>query len=256
MHKKSPKSKRRSSPKKRISKKKKQYSLSGGSWDCPTFFKVCKLAEGKNWDETKAKFNFILDEINFSGLYSVDYNNENFGKFPDIVHNYQGNDRVGEDKPYEYYRKSAIKDCNKTNPSQAEHGKCIQSLNKLRYVVDSINANKKTPEQIQELKREKQAAEALLEEQSRVKKLKGEAEKRAYEDSVRTEYEKNRNLVKPYIDAFKLIGSASKELTKKFTDNLEVNFEMNRAGNVLHVEARLLNEQRYTRFVRMENIQK
>lgn len=216
---------------KKTPKKRSLRKLSGGSWSCPTFIEKCRLAEGKSWDETQVQFHQALREIKEQKLkeYFESHEGQLGGQIID-----------GIDQPL---KEAAIKACNKLNPTQFEHGKCIKKINRLKekidfYINDRLPSKPifKTSEDEEAYKRQLEENEAEREERER-QNLKAKVEREKNQAAIMREYEKSSGLVQPYIDALRLLGKPSQttktygifnELTyiKRITDSLVVKFNV------------------------------
>ena len=201
--------------------------MRGGSFSCPLIYEVCRLAEGKSWDTTRAQLKEALDEIREKRLGGFEERPSTFtfvkGRNQDVL-------------------EAAQAACAESKSTQAEHGKCIQSINRLREVIDD-ESKRQTRVPVDEEAHQRRLRE--IDEETRQLDLK-RAQSKAVAQETREEYDKSSGLVQPYIDALLLLGKptiADKRGTPtliysiRITDRLLVQFNVD--GAALSIYAQL-----------------
>jgi hypothetical protein len=222
----------RKSLSRRSPKKSPRRKLRGGSWSCPLIYEVCRLAEGKSWDTTRAQLKEAMDEIREKQLGGFE---ERSSTFTQQVFKGRNQDVL----------EAAQAACAESKSTQAQHGKCIQSINRLREVIDD-ESKLQTRVPVDEEAHQRRLRE--IDEKTRQLGL-GlglGAQSKAVAQETREEYDKSSGLVQPYIDALLLLGKptiADKRGTPtliysiRITDRLLVQFNVD--GATLSIYAQL-----------------
>ena len=158
--------------------------LRGGSFFCPTFFKACALAEGKTWEQSRAKLNALYAEIDERGMRYWFY-----GRYAGT-----GNFERYFEGEYQGYREDASQKCNSDKSTQWQLGKCIESLHELKLKIDSVPQAK--------VQQKRHVEESYVRERTEADQKYEE-----YRKFIKSKVMEKQEQLKPYIDALTLLGN-------------------------------------------------